>query len=447
MSLADVQGNVICGYGTTFARYLFATMTDAVLARRWLSAIVGRVTFNTSWEAERPDYTLNIAFTHPGLLALGVPAGSFDGLGAFTQGMPARAVDVGDLGANDPARWEPGLRDPHLVVVLTAWERPRLEEPLAALASQLSDPSSGVRLDVSQEAAVLEGAREHFGFGDGFSQPAIAGANTGPRHGEGTLTRWRSWRELALGEFVLGHVDEGGLRPAAPTGDLGQDATFMVVRKLEQDVAAFRSYVRAQASRFGRDEGWIGAKMVGRWQNGSPLATHPDRPGPPAGENRDTINQFRYGEDPRGLACPLGAHVRRSNPRDALGWEGRPTQRHRMLRRGVSYGPPLPDGVTEPDGQERGLIFVCYQASIERQFEFVQQQWLGDGNVFGLGDDRDPLAAGASGASADGGGGRMVIQGSPPLFLSGLPRFVTMRGGGYFLLPGRAGLLALATAM
>ena len=114
-----------------------------------------------------------------------------------------------------------------------------------------------------------------------------------------------------------------------------------------------------------------------------------------------------------------------------------------MLRRGVSYGPQLLEGVTEPDGHERGLMFVSYQASIERQFEFVQQQWLGDGNVFGLGNDRDPLGAGAS---VNGDGGRMVIQGSPPLFLSGLPRFVTMRGGGYFLLPGRAGLQALVTA-
>ena len=443
MSLADIQGNVICGYGTATARYVFATVVDGALARSWLAAMLERVTFNESWEADRPDFTVNIAFTHAGLLALGVPARSFDGLDAFVEGMPGRAAQLGDIGADDPSHWEPGLRDPHLVVVLTAWQQSHLREPAAELEAQLADPGSGLRLDCSQEAAVLEGAREHFGFGDGFSQPAIAGASTGPRDGEGTLTRWRRWRDLALGEFVLGHPDEGGLNAASPAGALGQDATFMVVRKLEQDVAGFRSYVRAQASRFGRDEGWIGAKMVGRWQNGSPLATNPDRPGPPASENRDTINQFRYGDDPRGLACPLGAHVRRSNPRDALGWEGRPTQRHRMLRRGVSYGPQLPEGVTEPDGHERGLMFVSYQASIERQFEFVQQQWLGDGNVFGLGNDRDPLGAGAS---VNGGGGRMVIQGSPPLFLSGLPRFVTMRGGGYFLLPGRAGLQALVTA-
>jgi Dyp-type peroxidase family len=443
MSLPDIQGNVICGYGTGFARYLFATVVDSSSARRWLAGTVGRVTFNASWEAARPEHTLNIGFTYGGLVALGVPASTFDGLEAFSQGMPARAAALGDLGANHVAHWQAGLQDPHVVVVVTAWERARLEPAAAELEAQLADPGSGLRVDLAQEAAILPEAREHFGFGDGFSQPAIAGADTGPRHGEGTLTKWRRWRELALGEFILGHTDEGGLKPPAPAGPLGQDATFMVVRKLEQDVAGFRAFAREQAQRFGRDEAWIAAKMVGRWQNGSPLARYPDRPGPSANENRDTINQFRYGEDPRGIACPLGAHVRRSNPRDALGWEGRPTQRHRMLRRGMSYGPPLPDGAYEPDGRERGLMFVCYQASIERQFEFVQQQWLGDGNVFGLSGDRDPLAAGVGG---DDGGGRMVIQGSPPLFLSGLPRFVTMRGGGYFLLPGRPGLQALAGA-
>ncbi len=444
MSLADVQGNVICGYGTLFARYVFARVADPALARRFFAETLERVTFNESWEANPPEYTLNIAFTHAGLLALGVLAESFDGLDAFAQGMAARAAALGDVAECGPEHWEPGLGDSHVLVVLTAWERVALESAAAEVEGRLRLGSSGLDVRFSQAAAVLEGAREHFGFGDGFSQPAIAGANTGPRHGEGTLTKWRRWRELALGEFILGHTDEGGLKPAAPAGALGQDATFIVVRKLEQDVAGFRAYVRAQARRFGRDEDWIGAKIVGRWQNGSPLARFADRPGPPASENRETINQFRYGEDPRGLACPLGAHVRRSNPRDALGWEGRPTQRHRMLRRGVSYGPPLPDGATEPDEHERGLMFVCYQASIERQFEFVQQQWLGDGNVFGLGDDRDPLVAGDVGGGSVGG--RMVIQGSPPLFLSGLPRFVTVRGGDYFLLPGRTGLRALAGA-
>lgn len=444
MTLADVQGNVICGYGGGFARYVFAQVTEPEAARRWLAARLERITYNDSWEASPPEYTLNVAFTSAGLRALGVPEQRLQGLEAFSQGMAARAEALGDLGASAPGNWQPGLRDTHVLVTFTAWRAETLAERQVERAEQLVEPDNGLSLTCDQPAATLAGAREHFGFGDGFSQPAIDGANTGPRDGEGTLTRWSGWRDLALGEFVLGHVDEGGLRPPAPDGELATDATFMVVRKLEQDVAAFRSYVREQARLLGREETWVAAKMVGRWRNGSPLATNPDEPGPPAAENRATANRFRYGDDPDGRACPLGAHVRRANPRDALGWQGRLSQRHRMLRRGMSYGRPLPEGVTEPDGQERGLMFVCFQASIERQFEFVQRQWLGDGNVFGLGGDRDPLA---SGEAVDGGGsppGQMVIQGSPPLFLSGMPRFVTVRGGDYFLLPGRAGLEALA---
>lgn len=437
--LDDVQGNVICGYGSPFAHYVFARVTDAAAARRWLADGLDHITYNASWQHNPPEHTFNVAFTHSGLTALGVPAESFAGLDAFTQGMRARAEALGDRGASSPCEWQPGLRDAHVLVALTAWEAEHLRSLRAETEERLARPSSGLAVTHNQPAAALPGAREHFGFGDGFSQPSIAGTVTGPRNGEGTLTRWRRWRDLALGEFILGYRDEGGLEPVAPAGDLGVGATFMVVRKLEQDVPAFRTYVREQARRYGRDETWIAAKMMGRWPNGSPLALYPDSPGPDASSDREHTNRFRYAQDPDGRGCPVGAHVRRANPRDALGWQGRLTQRHRILRRGMSYGPPLPDGVTEPDDHERGLMFVCFQSSIERQFEFVQRQWLGDGNVFGLDDDRDPVAAGTPAPR-----GQMVIQGSPPMFLSGLPQFVKLRGGDYFLLPGRSGLEAIA---
>jgi Dyp-type peroxidase family len=441
VTLADVQGNVICGYGSRFAHYVFARITDADAARRWLARRLEHTTFNESWEDTRPGYTVNIAFTHAGLRALGVPASSFAGLDAFADGMAARADSLGDQGSNGPDTWQPGLRDIHVLVTLASWEAESLAELRAEQEQELVDPGSGLALRFSQHAATLgRGVREHFGFSDGFSQPAVAGAATGPRDGEGALTRWGQWRDLKLGEFVLGFEDEGGLDPVAPTGELGRDATFMVVRKLDQDVPAFRRYVRTQAQRFGRSEKWIAAKMLGRWANGSSLAKYPEAPGPDPAHDRRATNRFRYGDDPAGLACPLGAHVRRANPRDALGWQSRLSQRHRLLRRGMSYGPPLAEGSVSDDGQERGLMFVCFQSSIERQFEFVQRQWLGDGNVFGVGDDRDPLL----GRRLDDGTREMVIQGSPPLFLSGLPEFVTLRGGDYFLVPGRAGLAALA---
>lgn len=441
MSLADVQGNVICGYGNEFAHYVFARITDAGAARRWLARRLEHITFNESWESAPPAYTVNVAFTHAGLLALGVPEQSFAGLEAFTQGMAARAETLGDQGASDPESWQPGLCDTHVLVTLTSWQPEPLAGHRAEQEQELVGPGNGLALSFAQHATTLDGGiREHFGFSDGFSQPAIADAVTGPRDGEGALTRWGQWRDLRLGEFVLGHQDEGGLDPVAPAGDLGRDATFMVVRKLEQDVPAFRRYVHDHAQRTGRTEDWIAAKMLGRWANGSSLAKYPDVPGPDPADDRRGTNRFRYGDDPGGRGCPLGAHVRRANPRDALGWQSRLSQRHRILRRGISYGPALADQSIEADGQERGLMFVCFQSSIERQFEFVQRQWLGDGNVFGLGDDRDPLL----GRHLDDGSREMVIQGSPPIFLSGLPEFVTMRGGDYFLLPGRAGLVALA---
>jgi Dyp-type peroxidase family len=446
MTLDDVQGNVLVGYGSDHAHYVFARVADPEAARRWLAGRLEHIRYNRSWGEEKPGHTVNIAFTHAGLLAMGVALERLSGLPAFTAGMEGRSEILGDCGDAGPETWEAGMRGTHLLVTLTAWKAQHLDGLRAKLAEHLDDPGNGLRTTHAQPAATLAGTREHFGFRDGFSQPAVAHAVTGPRVGEGVRRRWppwRPWRDLALGEFILGHHDEGGMRAPAPAGPLGRDATFVAVRKLEQDVAAFRAYIAKQAELFDRDPEWIGAKMVGRWQNGSSLVDHPHGPGPPARENRDDVNQFAFGSDLHGNACPLGSHIRRSNPRDALGWQSKLTLRHRILRRGMSYGDPLPEGQIEPDGRERGLMFVCFQASIERQFEFIQKQWLGDGNVFGLGVDKDPIVAGSSMGGADRQAG-MVIQGKPPLFLSGIPRFVTMRGGDYFLLPGRAGLEALA---
>jgi Dyp-type peroxidase family len=433
-ALAGLQGNVLVSYGASHALYAFASVTDAGAARAWLADRIARVTTHRGWQAERSPITFNVAFGHGGLLALGVPAIRVRHLEAFRTGMAARAQLLGDVGPSAPERWEGGLRDSHLLVVLTAPENERLLHARAELCDSLA--GGGLELVHEQTAHALPEGREHFGFQDGFSQPAVAGASA-PRVGEGTLTRWRRWRRLALGEFVLGYRAEGGRPPAAPLGPLGDEATFMVVRKLAQDVAAFRRYTIAAAVRAGREPEWVAAKMVGRWQNGSSLARYPAAPGPPAGED-PKASRFRYGEDPAGHACPLGSHVRRANPRDSLGWQGRLTQRHRIIRRGVGYGPPLERGSTTDDGVARGLMFVAYQGAIERQFEFIQSQWLGDGNALRLGEERDPLLA------CTGSSGEMLIQGRPPVFLTGIPRFVTTRGGGYYLLPGIAGLRALA---
>lgn len=432
--LDGLQGNVLTGYKTSHALYLFVAVADAARARRWLDARLERVTTHRGWEAS-PDATFNIAFTHAGLLSLGVPAPRLRHLEAFKAGMAARAQQLGDSGSSGSERWAPGLSSNDVLIVVTAHE----SGVLSRVGAEVRDSLAGGGLEIvhEQDAHALPGGSEHFGFQDGFSQPAVAGAATGPRIGEGTLTRWRRWRELALGEFVHGERDEGGFVPPAPLGPLGDESTFMVVRKLAQDVAAFRRYIRDEAARLARDPAWLAAKMVGRWQNGSSLVRYPDAPGPPAAQD-SKASRFRYGQDRGGRACPLGSHVRRANPRDALGWEGRLTQRHRIIRRGMSYGAPLAGDSTIDDGRARGLVFVAYQAAIERQFEFIQGQWLADGNALRLGGDRDPIAASTESPA------EMTVQGSPPIFLSGLPNFVTALGGGYYLLPGSAGLRALA---
>jgi hypothetical protein len=151
------------------------------------------------------------------------------------------------------------------------------------------------------------------------------------------------------------------------------------------------------------------------------------------------VNDFVYGGDPDGAACPRGAHIRRANPRDGLRAGSRLTARQRLLRRGMPYGPPLPEDA-EDDHEDRGLVFVSFQASIERQFEIVQARWLNDGDAFGLGRTPDPVA-GAVGE----GGARLAFGGCPPRYATALRSFVTPRGGEYLFVPGIAGLRAFAT--
>jgi Dyp-type peroxidase family len=164
---------------------------------------------------------------------------------------------------------------------------------------------------------------------------------------------------------------------------LGRNGTYIVFRKLHTRVAAYRQYLRARAaSRAEEDQ--LGAKMVGRWQSGAPLALCPEHDDPILGADPGRNNDFSYADDPRGFKCPAGAHARRANPRAAHDGEGSVDVRlHRMIRRGTSYGPELPPGVLEDDGADRGIIFVFAGAHLRRQFEFVKTQWLNDGIFIG----------------------------------------------------------------
>src|SRR5919112_3754469 len=220
---------------------------------------------------------------------------------------------------------------------------------------------------------------------------------------------------------------------------LGRNGTYVVFRKLHTRVAAYRRYLREKAA--SRDaEAEIGAKIVGRWQSGAPLAVVPDDDDPALGADDSRNNAFLYGDDPRGFRCPAGAHARRANPRDALDAEGSVNVRlHRMIRRGTSYGPMLPEGVLEDDGAERGIMFVFAGAHLRRQFEFVKTQWLNDGIFIGAPLEKDPLVG-----PNDGSGSFTIPRRPIRRRLGDVPPFVVTRGGEYCFAPGLRALRWLA---
>jgi Dyp-type peroxidase family len=441
IDVADLQGGIVRGYGQRFgfARHLFARVTEPAAARMFLAATADPVTTEEEWAAH-PQTTLNVALSFRALEALGVAAAILDRFpDEFRCGMAHRAERLGD----DPRGWDDDLRELEVLLVVHAQSAQALAEEGEGWERALDRGDHGLRLTHVQEAGLLGEQREHFGFTDGFSQPAIEGVARADVRGQGIPYKrppWplvpTRWRAIKPGEFVLGYEDEDrGLAPAPPP-PFDRNATFMVWRKLHQDVAGFRAQLAEQAERLSLDEELVAAKLVGRWRDGSPLALRPDAPDPALGNDKERANDFRYADDPGGLRCPRGAHVRRTNPRDALGWQGRLTARHRILRRGMPYGPPLPDGAPD-DGAARGLLFVCLQASIARQFEIVQTQWCNDGNAFGLGSQPDPIT---------GPAGREVthmIEGAPPRVVSPLRSCVECRGGEYFFVPGIAALRAL----
>lgn len=439
LDVSDVQGNVLRGYGYPFAAYLWLNCRDAAAGRAWLAGVISRVTTAEPWGSAKPATTLNVAVTFKGLQALDVPEGLLDDFPLeFREGMAARADELRDVDEDHPEHWDPGFGtgEASILVTVNAQEQAALDSAVAELRGELEGTSITV-LHV-ELAAVLAGNREHFGFSDGFAQPAVVGDGNVAKPGDGKPERDGRWEELALGEFILGYEDEDQQLPQAPRGPLGRNATYMVYRKLHQDVAAFRRALRERSADFPGGEEALAAKIVGRWRDGTPVVLSPDGSERERYLTPERINDFRYEDDPDGLRCPLGAHIRRVNPRDALGWHATRSRRHRMIRRGMPYGAPAGEGDAD-DGRDRGLIFVSFCSSITRQFEIVQAQWCADGNIFGLGEDKDWILLADGRPSA-----KMTIQGEPPRFLVKQPRFVTVRAGEYLLVPSIAGLRELS---
>jgi Dyp-type peroxidase family len=395
---------------------------------RTLVGRLGRwVASAAEWSAQARAW-LTVTITYQGLRALGVPQESLDSFPPeFREGMAARAELLGDVGVNAPEHWEKPLGTPDVHIALAAIA------PDAARLAVLIDEIDTARRDLAgiadiwrQDCYSLPTEREAFGFKDGISHPAIEGSGipgSNPQE-----------RPLKAGEFILGYPNELGELPPSPAPDiLGRNGTYVVFRKLHQNVAAFRQYLRANAANREGEE-LLAAKFVGRWRSGAPLSLSPDRDDPALGDDPSRNNDFLYHEDDaRGLKCPIGSHIRRMNPRDAIVTGD--VRLHRMIRRGTNYGPHLPEGVLAEDGEDRGLCFVFVGASLARQFEFVQMQWINDGRFIGAPAERDPLVGGNEGRCP------FTIPGRPVRRrLQGLPTFVTTRGGEYCFAPSLSAL-------
>jgi deferrochelatase/peroxidase EfeB len=485
VELDDVQGLVRFGYRhLTEACFLLLRVRDPAAARAWLA----RAPVTSAVNADPlPETALQVALTSEGLRALEVaPDLCAEFSAEFVAGMASdgtRARRLGDVGANDPGgwKWGAGERVPHVAVLLyaragrlAAWER-EIEAQCAAGFVRIE------RLSTSDTQL-----KEPFGFDDGISQPKVDWERERPVRDQDQLEYGNL---TCLGEFLLGYPNEyglytprpllapqrdpGGLLPRAEDApdraDVGRNGCYLVLRQLQQDVQGFWRELDRQAGGDADLRERLAAAMVGRKKDGEPLAV-------PSGESGSAAtpppkpNDFTYRDDPRGLRCPLGAHIRRTNPRNAdlppggrgilsrlwrmLGFNAAAleqdlvasTRFHRLLRRGRKYGADAAPAQSSP-GAETGIHFICLAANIKRQFEFVQSAWLVGSKFAGLTGESDPLLGhrlpdmgefptdGFSIPQADG----------PDRRLNGLPQFVTVLGGAYFFLPGIRALRYLAT--
>jgi Dyp-type peroxidase family len=501
----DIQGIVRSGYGRLGeACFLLLRIADAGQAKAWLSAIVeapgaNRLAYRVTHAGDFAGYlprALQVAFTAPGTKRLGVPEVLFhdDSTHAFPRefrlGMAGDGLDpeghsrrLGDVGVNAPSNWEWGggqAQTPDVLVMLYA----ETGSLAAFQAMVMADLASGFEvLRVLGTAKTPDDGkvrREPFGFVDGISQPEI---DWNARRTPGTSADLEYGNLIAAGEFLLGYQNEYGLytqRPALDplldpdnvlqaaddnTGlhDLGRNGCYLVFRHLEQDVSGFWSFVQKHSSADGGTR--LAEAMVGRrLDTGDPLVTARQADIRGIGQKAEDIRQngFTFDADPEGLTCPFGAHIRRANPRSAdlpggrqnlLSWllrtlglkHGGPrddlissSRFHRIIRRGRRYGTVADD--------PSGIYFICLNANIARQFEFIQNAWIVNAKFNGMDREADPLL-----------GNRVPFPNAHPTDtfswsqpsgptsrIAGLPQFVTVRGGAYFFLPGLRALRFLA---
>ena len=389
------------------------------LLRRLLPHIVSAADYASvdTWAA--------VALTYTGLQALGVAQPSLDSFpAAFRQGMAARAASFEESEDSLPEHWEEpyGTGHIHAALTLLSVSESKFQEKLALARKELQNLPA-VRVLKREDFAQVQGGRTPFGYKDGISFPHIEGNEVSPV----------SCPEppIAAGEFVLGYPGDSRRAIPMPHPDvLGRNGTFVGFRKLHSRVATFRRFLRDNATAPLTPD-LLAAKMIGRWPSGAPLMLAPDEDRPELGADLQQMNNFLYGEDPKGLRCPLGSHVRRMNPRDTPLTLLDNVNLHRIIRHGNAYGPPLPEGMFEDDGRSRGIFFIFLSATAPDTYEFLKKHWIEDGNFLGLETQKDPIAG-----SHDGTGTFTIPMRPVRRRIPLLESFTKTLGGEYAFMPG-----------
>ena len=455
LQLSDIQAFIMHTYRPCALRTFVLKVQDAGAARRFLGTLAGaeasapQVATADQWR-EVHAYRINVGITYDGLAALGVPAASLSTFPEeFAGGGVAAAARVGDTGESAPDKWQPPFAGPgvHILVFLFVTDKTNTEQTVESVSDRLRTlyATTGACQELSiRDARSLPGDVAHFGYRDGFAQPAIAG---GPPPVIPDILP-----QAAASEFLLGYENLTTDSIPEPQ-ELCRNGSYAAFRILEQDCHAFEAFLTEQSGQTSLDRELIAAKLCGRWRSGAPLTLFPNADDPARDDPRSFVryNSFDYVktdtfkpsedyDDSRGSLCPVGSHIRRMNPRHSK-VAGNSGLSHRIVRRGLPYGPPY-DPSNPDDGKERGLLGLFIGASLKNQFEFLMKHWANDGGFAGIGQTRDPILGANSPEDS-----KFVIPaeaGKKPVVLRGFPRLVTTRGGAYCFVPSVTALKYLA---
>jgi deferrochelatase/peroxidase EfeB len=461
LQLRDIQGFVLRRYLMPTIRNFLYTVTNPAAARSALGRMVSgdeadalQVT-NAEEPSFSAQYYLQVGITWPGLIALEVkdrvPALSFKSFPAFVEGAAKRAESLGEVGCSAPEHWIGGFGtgNDHVLLTLYARNSQAIEACSVRLSTLCATGGAFQELWRGDGAALTEivngipipVSKVHFGYIDGLAEPTIKG---GPeRNAPDHQQPCEPWL------FVLLDEAENYYVPDPP--EIGRNGSFGAFTVMKQDVVGFENFLQSHKDVI--DPELLAAKICGRWRNGVPLELSPDSPS--GGLTLDQLNDFDYvnkdgSGDPMGLRCPIGAYIRRVNPRgqpiEGQGKPGGSNNNHRVIRRGMPYGPAYVPG-TPDDGIERGLVGYIINSSIEHQFEFVMRQWI-NGYEFVGATRLNPKAKDVM-VSRDSDPASSVFEiprpnGAPPLVISGFSSFVTTRASAYCFLPSITALNSIS---